>query len=318
MVWLLLLLLPFLVLMHWFTEKEGGLQLHLGLHRSRIFDLIDFKYIINVREAEVVYARVAGITLIGLMFVSFIFRAIDKRIHKYDGFFLSLLFLGFVYMLFPEEFMGHLILITVRAQLFVFILMACCISYMLPLTWLKNAAGVLLFGCFIALSVPRFLCQESAAKGVSDYVSGIDSVKPYSVILPLDFSPNGRDFKGEMITDKNWLFVHAAQYMGTMKPCLVLDNYEANLEYFPLVWKQGVNPYNHLSRGQGIESQPPFARIAEYKDITGVKVDYVAMWCYNDSFLADTNFNKLYKEINRDFHVLHVSKGGRSILYGRN
>ena len=177
---------------------------------------------------------------------------------------------------------------------------------------------MVLFVAFIALSLARIPCQLAVSRGAADYVSGVSLIKPYSVVLPLDFFPNGKDSKGNMLADRNWLFCHAAQYLGTFKPLIVLDNYEANMGYFPISWKNSVNPYNLLSQDEGIEGQPPFASIAQYKQNTAVTIDYILMWCYDSSFLQNEHFRKFYNEINQQYHIIYTSASGNTILYEIN
>ena len=315
---LTLLLFPFLVLMRWFTEKEGGMNILLYHHFRRLIELVQFRYIINITHQEDYFALIAGVLLLVAVAVSLVRFRNKLKINKYDGFLLSLLFVGFVYLFFPEDFLGRLILIALRVQLFVFIIIACIISYMLPSEKLKNLIAFILFGCFIGLSIVRIPCRQAASEGVAAYVSGTDFIKPYSVVLPLDFSPGGEDEHGKLIGDRNWVFCHAAQYMGTEKPMIILDNYEANMGYFPLVWNNNVNPYNLLSKDEGIEGQPPFASIAGYKKNAGVTIDYILMWCYNDSYLQNEHFRTFFAEINNGYHIIYTSPAGRTILYELN
>jgi len=313
-----LLLAPFILLMRWFTEKEGGMRIQLYHHFRRLIELIEFRYIVNITHGEDFLAAITGVLLVTLFCLSLAKYRKGIKIHKYDGFLFSLAFVTFVYLFFPEDFLGRLILITLRVQLFVFIVMACCISYMLPSQKLKNISGIILFLVFIGLSIARIPCQARVSGGVADYVSSAPFIKPYSVVLPLDFSPNGKDAKGNMLADRNWLFCHASQYLGTFKPLIVLDNYEANMGYFPISWNADVNPYNHLSKEEGIEGQPPFATIAEYKKNTGVTIDYILMWCYDTSFLQNEHFKTFYAEINRQYHIIYTSPTGNTILYALN
>lgn len=316
--WLVLLVAPFLVLMFAFTEKQGGMQLHLGLFKDRIKDLIEFRYIINMDLAEKPYTLLAGVLILLLLAISGIIYLRKFRVNKYDGFIVSLLLVVFVYFCFPEAFLGRLILISLRVQLFVFILAVCCISYMLPSAKVRNGAGVLLFGCFLTLGVVRIACLQRAAEGVADYTSALSYIKPYSVVLPLDFCPNGRDQKGQIIADANWLFSHASEYMGTEKPMIILDNYEANMGYFPLNWKEGVNPYHHLSTGSGIEAQPPGADIVGYTKSTGVQIDYVLMLCYDAKVADDYGYYKLQAQIDAGYHRVYASPSGRTMLWEKN
>jgi hypothetical protein len=48
-----------------------------------------------------------------------------------------------------------------------------------------------------------------------------------SVILPVNLS-------------NNWLELHFSNYLGAEKPMVILENYEANLGWFPVQWKDGI------------------------------------------------------------------------------
>ncbi len=311
------LIAPFILLAFRFTNGEGGLQLRLSAHPYRLLELLEFKYIINVVDKERLWALVAGFVLIILFGVVVVKLSRKYSVHKYDGFLLALLPVALVYTFFPEDFMGRAIIISIRTQLFVFIIIACCIAYRLQDSVLKNVAGALVFFCFIILTWYRIDCRQDAAAALDDYLSAASYVRPGSVVLPLDFAPTGKNKKGDPIAGRNALFHHAAQYLATSKPLIALDNYEANMGYFPIRWKPTMNPYDHLSRQEGIEGLPPYAHIAEYEQQTGATVDYVLLWCYDPAFLANTHFEKLYAEINSLYTVEYMTPGGRTTLYRR-
>jgi len=316
--WLALLLAPFAMLMLLFTQKEGGLQLSLTHHFYRLVELAQLKYIVNVTTHENAFALIAGVSMILLFCFAFTRHRVKAGISKYDGFLLALLFSVFVLVCFPDSFMGRLILINVRVQPIVGALMICCIAYLLPENKTKAIGAFVLFTCFICLTIVRICCMSTASGGASEYVSAGAMIKPYSVVLPLGFAPSGKDEHGQVIADWNFLFSHAADYIGLKKPVIMLDNYEANMGYFPIRWNKAVNPYNHLSKYEGIEGVPPYATIAEYKLATGVNIDYVLMWCYDPSFLANAHFRALSAEIKAGYHKVFTSVSGRTVLYEIN
>ncbi len=315
---LLLLLSPFIVLMNWFTNKEGGMQLQPGFHPYRLLELLQCKYLVNVVHTEDLIVLIAGVTIM-LLFGFCALRFKEKlSINKYDGLLLGLLFVLFVYLVFPESFLGKLILISMRVQVFVLLLIVCSVAYLPAPAKVKTAGALVLFACFIGVSIARISCLIAASPAVADYVSAQDRIKPYAVVLPLDFSPNGIDEHGKIIADRNFLFYHASQYMGTSKPMIILDNYEANMGYFPVCWTDNTNPYKYLSRDGGLEATPPSASIAGYKQSSGVTVDYILMWCYNPSFLQNEHFRELYVEVNAGYHLAYTSASGRTTLFERN
>ncbi len=309
---------PFLALMFWFVSKEHGLGLQLRHHFFRFNELVSLKYLISVSLRERFFTTLSGVTLVTLFVIALCRRFIGGfRFNKHDGLLLSLLAVSVVYFFFPENFLSRAILITMRVQLFMFILMALAIAAVLPLN-LKNAGGGVVFICFVCLSGIRLPVMLSAAEACTDYNSAINFMKPNSVVLPLDFSPEGLDAKGKPISDCNYLFSHALHYGGMKKPLIFLDNYEALTGYFPLIWTNEKNPYTHLSKYEGIEAQPPGADIDAYEKATGTTINYVVLWCFDSSFLNKGHYAELNQQIVRNYHEIYTSATKRTILYERN
>jgi hypothetical protein len=201
--------------------------------------------------------------------------------------------------------------------LFVFILAVCCIAYRLPEGNLKYAGAFLLFLCFAGLSFIRINTMQKASVALEDYLFAGNLVPPGSTVLPLIFSVDGKTREGAIIAKRNSIFRHAADYMGADQQLIIFDNYEANIGYFPVNWKTNINPYIFLSKEQGIEGIPPCADMSQYQKKTGVAVDYIAMWCYEPSYLADPNFRTFYEEIERNYQLVYSSPTKRSLLYQR-
>lgn len=315
---LALMVFPFLALMFRFTNSAGGMNIHLRAHLYRMVELVEFKYLINLTDTERPWALVTGLVFTGLFVMVCVHGARRFRLHRYDGLLLSLLFVTFVYVFFPEEFMGHMIVISIRAQLFVYILVVCIVAYRMREGMVKVTGMALICVCFLLLGIARISCRYVADEALNEYLQANEYIKPGKVVLPFDFAPTGRTAAGKEITNRNALFHHAAQYIAVDKPLVMLDNYEANMGYFPVRWAEDTNPYNHLSKGAGIEGVPPYATIETYKQKTGVTVDYVLLWCYNEAYRKDAAFNTLYEEINRMYHLVYTSPTGRVILYERN
>jgi hypothetical protein len=54
-------------------------------------------------------------------------------------------------------------------------------------------------------------------------------IAPYSTVFPINKSENN-------------LYAHISNYLGADKPIIILENYEATLDYFPLKWKENKFP----------------------------------------------------------------------------
>lgn len=313
-----IVLLPFVWLMFRFTTSEGGLNLSLSPHLYRLIELVEFKYLINLAETEKPWVMVVGLILTAL-FAIVALQGIRKwRLHKHDGLLLSMVFVAFVYVFFPEAFMGHMIIISIRAQLFVHLLVACIVAYRMKDGVVKITGMAVLCVCFLMLSITRISRRYAVDEALNEYLSAREWIKPGKVVLPLDFEPGGQTAEGAVIADRNALFHHAAQYMAMEKPLIMLDNYEANMGYFPTRWVEEVNPYDHLSKRAGTEGLPPYAEIEAYKRNADVTVDYILLWCYDAKYANEPDFLRFYEEINRMYHVAYTSATARVILYERN
>ncbi|PQJ10992.1 hypothetical protein CJD36_013565 [Flavipsychrobacter stenotrophus] len=309
---------PFVALMIRFTENEGGTHITLHHHFYRLVELVQFKYGINAVENESFLTALCGMTLAALLITAVVFRIKDKiAVNKYDGFFYSLIFILFIYLFFPENFMQRDILISMRAQLFILILAGICIAYTLP-QQIKNAGGLILFFCFAGLTMVRMNYMNKASDAAEDYNSVAAHIRPYSLVLPLDFAPEGKDRNNKTIADRNYLFTHALHYAGCEKPLILLDNYEANAGYFPLQWKYKVNPYAHLSKDNGIEGQPPGADIEAYVNVSHIPIDYIVTWCYDAKALQNKRYSELDSQMKRMYHEVYTSPSKRTVLYERN
>lgn len=315
---LILFIVPFLAIMAWFTNKEGGMQLSFRPHFYRVVELAQFKHIVNFNHYELTWTTIIGCTLLLLFVLCFVRLNGLLKVNKFDGFLWALLFVGAIYLCFPDNILGRQMDMSLRTQVFAHILVAIVIAYKMPLEKLKMAGAMVLFVCFIVLSGLRFSTQRSASDAESELLTAGKYIKPYSVVLPLNFSPGGSDKNGKEIADWNASFRHATQYLGAEKPLIILDNYEANAGYFPIQWVSGINPYHYLSAGNGIEGIPPFARIDQYKQQAGVVVDYIIMSGYNASFLVDANFKTLYAEVTAMYHIVYASQSGQIIVYKKN
>lgn len=75
--------------------------------------------------------------------------------------------------------------------------------------------------------------------------------------------------------DGNWLGHHLSNYIGSRKPIVVLDNYEASKEYFPVIWKDDIIP-NLTINGTNMFETCLYWKSNPYNPQTK-PVDYVVM-----------------------------------------
>ena len=158
------------------------------------------------------------------------------------------------------------------------------------------------FSIFIVLIVNFGLLARyiKATKAYNSEASSIyeaaNYIAPYSVVLPLNNS-------------ENWLDGHFSNYVGTDKPLIILENYEANTAWFPIKWNEKELPNFNLN-GSNFEL-PTFvqtnstnknnSQIIDYvlirgteNKITAVQIEELSKF-YDEIFRSKNGFVRLYK-----------------------
>src|SRR5204863_8300092 len=112
-----------------------------------------------------------------------------------------------------------------------------------------------------------------------------------SIVLPLNYS-------------SNWMHSNISNYLGTDKHILVLDNYEAGREHFPLTWNPGMNPVGLLGSFNG--TLPLCADVSTFEKKTSKKIDYIILW-KNDKELIDNCSRQIRETIKNNYQLVFKS-----------
>jgi hypothetical protein len=111
-------------------------------------------------------------------------------------------------------------------------------------------------------------------------------------------------------------FIHFSDFLGAErgKSMILLNNYEAEINYFPVNWTPGMNPRASIS-GMIPGNYPPTGNILAYEQQSGGRIDYVLLqndrdWGTADDALRlqiDSLFTSVYTDPNR-YVVLYKRK----------
>jgi len=119
--------------------------------------------------------------------------------------------------------------ITTRLILLFFIFLLIWIASQEVKIWMK----IVCFGIINYISVSLIIHNVSSIAKESRIAAEIhevsEKIEDNSVVLPVIFS-------------NDFLHVHISNYLGTDKPVIILENYEALLHYFPLKWNDEKTP----------------------------------------------------------------------------
>ena len=204
------------------------------------------------------------------------------------------------YFIIPEDFATGGV-VKVRFSYFFFFFLTC---------WLASIAdaGRIIWkaaGFILVISLIKLNYFYGVSKRMSDDAEVMLSVAPFidtnSIVLPLCYSDN-------------WMHGNLSNYLGAETDILVLDNYEAGREHFPLAWKDGMNPVNLLGKFNG--SVPLCADIASFEKLTGKNIDYIVRWKYQEE-LTDSCTAQIESVIAANYTLAFRSFDKQLYLYKR-
>lgn len=289
-------LIPLVLMFFYFSNRpDTGMKIYLPSEELTKW-LNYFNPIICYHEGiESALTRKLIYILYALIIVGISLRIIDHFSGEKKGFFRLndtwLLLTGIMLLLLyklPDD-NGSASIISMRFGLLFFLFLLIWISSMKQAKWF-------MFICFTLLLAIHF-------KRIRYYDSIIDQynttaincakasnyVKPGSVVATLNFT--------------YWSQAHFSNYLGIDKSLVILDNYEATMNYFPLLWNIQKLPDFQLG-GKPITENPLFLLTPSNKQNQKREIDYLFVLGNWDSTNAEhlktlqtvsANFIRTYK-----------------------
>jgi hypothetical protein len=132
---------------------------------------------------------------------------------------------------------------------------------------LVPAFGVQL--CFVAMRILPVMSASNETKQAMQLANKIETNK---TVLTIQYNTHGS--KNQIDADNS--FLHIFDYVGAMqnKHLIILNNFEADLNYFSLHWRPGMNPKSYMPNIiQG--DAPTIAQMQQYEVATKNKIDYI-------------------------------------------
>ena len=158
----------------------------------------------------------------------------------------------------------------------------------------------------ILLSLVRLFHFSNSSRQLSHdaevFYSASELIEPNSIVLPLNYSTN-------------WMHSNISNYLGTYNHSIVLDNYEAGREHFPLTWNENRNPVVLMGSFNGL---PPLcANVFEFEKNTSGKIDYIILWRYQ-TIMTDTCTQQIQSILRSNYSLCFKSLDRQLYMYKRN
>ncbi len=279
-------------------------------------DFLELTSLVNLSHREEMPAIALSVLMALLLLCGILYKVRTRTFNRFDSFFIVFVIMLYAYFNQPAEMAGAGIL-SIRLQFIPHLVLVLWFAGIRFSPNIRKGVSVAAFAISILLIGIRYAHHALASQAVEEYVSVGKDIQDRSTVLALSYSHNGKTPEGALVADRIWLFKHAIDHIGTDKSLVIFGNYEANTGYFPIIWKEGMNPFVHIATNEGIEHLPPSADILGYGLRTGGEIDHVITWCLDDQFADHPNTQDLLSQLSREYELVQVSENGLAKLYSR-
>jgi hypothetical protein len=116
-------------------------------------------------------------------------------------------------------------MVTGRIGLILFLLLIILFSYIPSYNWFKGV--YIIISIYVSLALLKIYNEAADRESqlARSIIEAAHTIPENSIILPL-------------LSDEYWLHGHISNLLGIEKAQVILENYEAELSYFPLSWKK--------------------------------------------------------------------------------
>jgi hypothetical protein len=174
------------------------------------------------------------------------------------------------------------------------------------------ALAFVISGSFMAIRLPYILQADRIGQAIIKAGAFIPNKQ---VVLNLHMDDWQQLGNGDSLFHKDNSFIHFSDFLGAerKKSMILLNNYEAEINYFPVNWTPGMNPRASIS-GMIPGNYPPTGNILAYEQQSGRRIDYLLL--QNDRNRGTTT-NALRQQIDSLFTSVYIDPKRYVVLYKR-
>lgn len=158
--------------------------------------------------------------------------------------------------------------------------------------WMASVAVLVVIYCCVHLALNRRQVSRNMLNVANEYYDLAEKIQANSIVLPINVS-------------SSWDYGHFSGYLGAEKPLALLDNYECQIDYFPLTWNVRDIPKFTFGRIDPL-SNPACLNWKTDTTHAAVKIDYVFVNGHLKN-LGDSCRSLVNEALNRDFKIIYSS-----------
>ncbi|MBK7692623.1 MAG: hypothetical protein IPJ31_16460 [Bacteroidetes bacterium] len=320
---LIVVMLPSIFMILLFMAKRGfGTEPHIWTKSKKLLEFLKMYTSQSTRNAEVYPAIACGILILVYLLILTFTRSkvhISKRNTVGLVLILMSIFTFFSYITCPHS-VGGAGSIDIRLA---FLPPLFLLFFFATKNWsdfLKRIFIICSFIISISFLTLRFPYVLKASRIGNEIMTAAAVIPDKSVVLNLHFDDwqqlqSGKD----SLFHKDGSFIHFSDFIGALseKHLVMLMNYEAEINYFPVNWQPGKNPRESIA-GLIPGSYPPCGDISLYEQQIKRKVDYVLIQNWRSDFENIPCVNRLIAQLNSNFSLIYESKNKYVIVLKRS
>lgn len=155
---------------------------------------------------------------------------------------------------------------------------------------------------------------------IAEYLSVGSHIEAGSAVLPIHLRRGGVATDGAPVSDYVNVYWHLSNILGFSRHLLILDNFEATMGYFPLIFRSDRMPYLPPVKIEGekalLSIGPPNVEVLPLIQKLGLQPEYVLVWLGRESGWGDSEY--LYEWLRTNYKKIYVSDGRHFVeLYRR-
>ena|GEM_PF-1998408 len=223
---------------------------------------------------------------------------------------------GLIMMIFPDLLGGgwtHFRRFVVFPYLWLVLLMAC---QFYPL-WAKRALAAVAAVVTVLLLGSVWVSDQTARAQIAPLAQADGAIGSHCTVLPVVFSPFPVDSAGKEIMQAYTPFFQAASRLELHDDRVILFNYLARLNVYPVRFRPEAEPMGHLFHWEPYTQEVSITQIdiEGYEKHSGIPVDYLLVWG-TPAPEHDRLWSQVEAEAQKSDLVLR-SEDGRMSLYRR-
>lgn len=311
--------LPVLVLFAQYLFIKGLDPSPRGESDNQIWkELREFTALVNVMNTERPWATGVAVIFALLLLAAIIFKFKIRQLRWTDILLPVTAIAVLIYFKQPGGIAGAGIL-PIRLQFLPYLMLLLWLASVSYPKWLQAATLVVTAVVFVGFWSIRLPSHQRASAAAVEYASCASVIPDKVSVLPISFDHNGQDANGQEVANRVWLFMHAGDYIGAERSVVMLGNYEAATQNFPLIWRWERNPIDRLKKNDKMfEDQPPIADFLNYpKNSNNGSVDYVVTWCMDRKFADHPNTADIKQQLSEGYDLVFTSQTGLAKVFKR-